>query len=130
MVIGTPGKKARSRVFQRFASSGEHVADRAKQLASEMRTPKLTQRTCTIIFPCMTIHVTATQLRKDVYHLLDQVVNSGEIIEVKRKGKLVRIVPVGSVSKLASLKPHSSAITGNPDDLVHTDWSENWKPEL
>ncbi|MFQ5345144.1 MAG: type II toxin-antitoxin system Phd/YefM family antitoxin [Mariprofundus sp.] len=78
----------------------------------------------------MTIHVTATQLRKDVYHLLDQVVNSGEIIEVKRKGKLVRIVPVGSVSKLASLKPHSSAITGNPDDLVHTDWSENWKPEL
>ena len=78
----------------------------------------------------MTIHITATQLRKDVYHLLDQVVNSGEIIEVKRKGQLIRIIPVGDASKLASLKSHSSTITGDPDDLVHTEWSENWKPEL
>ncbi len=78
----------------------------------------------------MTIHVTATQLRKDVYQLLDRVVDSGEVIEVNRKGKLIRITPVGSASKLASLKLHPSTISGDPDDLVHTDWSGNWKPDL
>ncbi len=78
----------------------------------------------------MTIHITATQLRKDVYRLLDQVVASGEIIEVNRKGTLIRIEPVRS-NKLESLKGHSACIRGNPDDLVHMDWSDQWhQPEL
>lgn len=78
----------------------------------------------------MTIHITATQLRKDVYRLLDQVVDSGETIEVKRKGKLVRIGPVLGGSKLQSLKLHPTTISGDPDELVHTDWSDNWKPDV
>jgi len=78
----------------------------------------------------MTIHITATQLRKDVYRLLDQVVTSGEVIEVTRKGKLVRIEPVGGGYKLESLKAHPSSICGDPDALVHTDWSDGWQPEL
>ncbi len=78
----------------------------------------------------MTIHITATQLRKNVYRLLDQVVDSGETIEVNRKGKLIKIEPVGKVSKLASLKPHPDCIRGNPDDLVHVDWSDRWQPDL
>ncbi len=78
----------------------------------------------------MTIHVTATELRKDVYRLLDQVVDSGEVIEVNRKGKLIRIEPVRRTKKLASLKPHPDCIRGNPDDLVHMDWSDDWQPSL
>jgi len=78
----------------------------------------------------MTIHITATQLRKDVYRLLDQVVDSGEIIEVNRKGKLIRIEPVGRRSKLESLKAHPSSICGNSDNLVHIDWSDRWQPDL
>jgi len=78
----------------------------------------------------MTIYITATQLRKDVYRLLDQVVDSGERIEVKRKGKRIQIVPVDHHSKLDSLQNHPSAIAGDPDKLVHTDWSDNWKPNL
>jgi len=52
----------------------------------------------------MTIHITATQLRKDVYRLLDQVVDSGEGLEVKRKGERIQIVPVDPCSKLESLR--------------------------
>ena len=78
----------------------------------------------------MTIHITATQLRKDVYHLLDQVLDLGEPIELKRKGKLIRISPVTNGSKLASLEAHSLAITGDPDELVQVDWSDNWKADL
>jgi len=78
----------------------------------------------------MTIHITATQLRKDVYRLLDQVVDSGEVIEVKRKGKLIRIEPVGGAHKLESLKPHPGTICGDPEELVHMDWSDQWQPDL
>jgi len=78
----------------------------------------------------MTIHITATQLRKDVYRLLDQVVDSGEGIEVKRKGKRIQIVPVDPCSKLESLQAHPSTIVGDPDGFVHTDWSDSWKPNL
>lgn len=78
----------------------------------------------------MTIRITATQLRKDVYRLLDQVVDSGEIIEVNRKGKLIRIEPVGSSHKLESLKTHPSSICGDSDKLVHIDWSDRWQPDV
>jgi len=78
----------------------------------------------------MTIHITATQLRKDVYRLLDQVVDSGEVIEVKRKGKLIRIEPAGGVHKLESLKPHPGTIFGDPEELVHMDWSDQWQPDV
>ncbi len=78
----------------------------------------------------MTIHITATQLRKDVYRLLDRVVDSGEIIEVNRKGTLIRIEPVRA-NKLESLKGRPACIRGNPDDLAHMDWSDQWhQPEL
>jgi len=78
----------------------------------------------------MTIRVSATQLRKDVYRLLDQVVDSGEVIEVRRKGKLIRIEPAGGGSKLKSLKPHPDAICGDAEGLVHMDWSDRWQPDL
>jgi len=78
----------------------------------------------------MTIRVTATQLRKDVYRLLDKVVDSGEVIEVKRKGKLIRIEPADGAHKLESLKPHPGTIAGDPEELVHIDWSDQWRPDL
>ena len=79
---------------------------------------------------CMTIHITATQLRKDVYRLLDQVVDSGEVIEVKRKGKFIRIEPAERSHKLGSLKPHPDTICGDPEELVYMDWSDQWQPDL
>jgi len=78
----------------------------------------------------MTIHITATQLRKDVYRLLDQVVDAGEVIEVKRKGKLIRIEPVVENHKLESLKSHPGTICGDPEELVHIDWPDQWQPSL
>jgi len=79
----------------------------------------------------MTIQITATQLRKDVYRLLDKVVDAGEVIEVKRKGKLIRIEPAGGGGhKLESLKAHPATVCGDPDALVHMDWSDQWQPDL
>ena len=71
--------------------------------------------------------VTASVLRKDIYHLLDQVLETGTPIEVKRKSGMVKIVAEQSSSKLERLKKHD-CITGDPEDLVHSDWSGEWNP--
>jgi len=55
-------------------------------------------------------------------------VNSDQIIEVKCKGKFISNEPVDVVHSLASLKPHPGTISGDPDALVHIDWSDQWQP--
>jgi len=33
-----------------------------------------------------------------------------------------------ALSKLELLKPHPGTISGDPDELVHVDWSDQWQP--
>lgn len=73
--------------------------------------------------------VTASQLRQDVYRLLDEVLASGVPLEIERKGRRLRIVPDDGVSRLHRIRGNPSAITGDPDDLVHVDWSTAWEPD-
>lgn len=71
--------------------------------------------------------ITASQLRQDVYRLLDQVVATGVPLEIQRKGRTLRIVPgQASGGKLSSLTPHA-CIVGDPADIVHMDWSGEWQ---
>lgn len=70
--------------------------------------------------------ITPSELRRDVYRLLDEVLESGEPLEIARKGRLLRIVPDQPTSRLARLRPHPGFIIGDPEDLVHMDWSEYW----
>jgi hypothetical protein len=73
--------------------------------------------------------ITASALRNDIYRLLDEVVETGKHLAVERKGKLLRIVPVGPQGKLAKLTPHP-CIKGDPEDLIHLDWSGEWNHDL
>lgn len=72
--------------------------------------------------------VTASELRQDVYRLLDEVLETGVPLEIERKGRKLRIVPAETGSKLDRVVGHPGAIVGDPDDLIHIDWSEYWKP--
>jgi antitoxin (DNA-binding transcriptional repressor) of toxin-antitoxin stability system len=62
------------------------------------------------------VKVTASQLRQNVYRLLDEVLDSGIPLEIERRGKLLRVVPVPQPNKLSRLVPH-------PQAIVHLDWS-------
>jgi len=75
----------------------------------------------------MTMTVTASKLRQDIYNLLDHVLETGEPLEIERKGGLLKIVPEKKPSKLDRLVPHDGII-GDPEELVHMDWSKEWKP--
>ncbi len=69
--------------------------------------------------------VTASKLRQDIYSILDQALESGVPIEILRKGRVLKIVPDQRPSKLARLKKRS-CIVGDPNSIIHVDWSKEW----
>ena len=74
--------------------------------------------------------VTATALRADVYRILDEILATGEGVEIERDGEIIELVPRDRPSKLDRIVPHPDHIVGDPMDLVHIDWSSEWKPFL
>lgn len=71
--------------------------------------------------------VTASQLRQNIYRLLDQALDSGIPIEIERNGRRLRIVPEAIPSKLDRVAGHPDYVVGDPEDLVHVDWSGEWQ---
>ena len=71
--------------------------------------------------------MTASELRQNIYRMLDEVLETGVPVEIERRGQLLRIVPEEVPSKLARLTPHPGTIVGDPEDLVHMDWSSEWQ---
>lgn len=71
---------------------------------------------------------TATALRKDIYSLLDSVLESGIPLEIERKGKRLRIVPEGKTGRLERLEKHDIVI-GDSADLPDVHWDESWNRE-
>lgn len=71
--------------------------------------------------------ITPSKLRKNLYNLLDSVLEEGELIEISRKGQILRIVPQKRPSRLDSIIPKK--ITSFEDkDLMSVDWEDKWKP--
>lgn len=69
----------------------------------------------------------ASSLRENIYRILDQVLETGVPVEIERHGKLLRIVPEEPKSKLSNLKARPYLLA-DPEDLVHLDWSGEWRP--
>ncbi len=69
--------------------------------------------------------IKATQLRQNLYQLLDKVLQDGQPLEVERGGKILKIIPAEQRSKFDSLEEHST-INGGPETLLNLDWSEFW----
>lgn len=74
--------------------------------------------------------VSPTELRSNIYKLLDEVLNSGVPIEINKGGKLLRIVPVEKSDKLANLTSKPGIIVGDPDDLVDITWEKEVNLDL
>jgi antitoxin (DNA-binding transcriptional repressor) of toxin-antitoxin stability system len=70
----------------------------------------------------------ASQLRQNIYRILDRILETGEAVVIERKGRRLRIVPEDVPCKLDRLQPDTHYLVGDPDDVVHLDWSEEWQP--
>ena len=74
----------------------------------------------------MVMRISLTKMRSDLYKIVDRVLETGVPVEIERRGRKVRIVPVRPKSKLESLVKRPGTIVGDPDEIVHMDWSDEW----
>lgn len=63
-----------------------------------------------------------SRLRANLCRILERVLESGEPVKIERKGRRLQITtePPG---RLPALRPHPGYLKGEPDDIVHMDWS-------
>ena len=71
--------------------------------------------------------LTASSLRQNIYRILDEILESGQSVEIERRGQRLRIEPVKPKAKLERLtaRPYLNV---DPDEVVHLDWSDEWQP--
>jgi len=70
--------------------------------------------------------MTASALRRDIYRILDRVLESGEPVIIERNGRRVRISAEDVPSRLEALVRRPEVVVGNSDDFVHLDWFDEW----
>ena len=71
--------------------------------------------------------MTAIQLRKDIYRVIEQVFTTGEPVEITCRGEAVMIVPKTVRSRMARLKKRPVLIC-SPEELLKASWEGTWKP--
>jgi len=77
----------------------------------------------------MSASITATQLRQNVYRILDEVLESGRPTEVVRNGRKLLIVPDEPRRLRLSELPKRQILNCTPDELVATTWEKAWNPD-
>jgi hypothetical protein len=74
--------------------------------------------------------VTPTDFRKNLFSLLDSILQNGKVLEINRNGHIIKVVPPKKSKKIDRLVPHEDAVGGESDDFVSMDWSGEWKPSI
>lgn len=72
---------------------------------------------------------TASKLRANIYRMLDEVLETGQPLEIERNGKTLVIAPQEQQSIWDRLPRREGFIVGDPDELIHIDWSSEWNPD-
>jgi hypothetical protein len=73
--------------------------------------------------------ISASKLRENVYRLLDEVLETGQPLEIERNGKTLIISPKEKPPIWDRLPRREGYIIGDPDELIHMDWSSEWDPD-
>jgi len=76
-----------------------------------------------------TLATTASKLRANIYRMLDEVLETGQPLEIERNGKTLVIAPKEEQSIWDRLPRREGFIVGDPDELIHIDWSSEWNPD-
>ncbi len=70
-----------------------------------------------------------SQFGEEIYRLMERMLETKAPVEIEFKGKkfligLVQYFESGEdTAKLARLEPHPGCLVGDPEDIVHIDWS-------
>ena len=72
--------------------------------------------------------INPTQLRSNLYQILDQIISTEEPVEIIRNNKIleISIKKNPTKAKLDTIKPHYGTIKGDADQLLQNDWLADW----
>jgi len=73
--------------------------------------------------------MTPTELRKDLYRVLDDVLETGVPQGVVRGARMLMIVPAGGRRLDLADLPRRKAVACSPEELVATSWEGEWRAE-
>lgn len=71
--------------------------------------------------------ITLTQLRQNLFQVVDQLLAKGETLAIERNGQTLLLVPQTEGSRLGKLKARPLMQKGNPEDLLNLEvvtWQE------
>jgi prevent-host-death family protein len=74
--------------------------------------------------------ITPTELRSNIYKLLDEVLNTGIPIEINKRGKKLRLIPIKEFKKIENLISRPDTIIGDSDDLADISWEKEVNLDL
>ena len=70
----------------------------------------------------------ATNLRKNLFRILDEAARTGKSIEIESKGRKFRIIALERPDRFAGLQRHPDVFSGDLDSLINIDWMTEWRP--
>ena len=70
----------------------------------------------------------ATNLRKNLFRILDEAARTGKSIEIESKGRKFRIIALERPDRFAGLQRHPDVFSGDLDSLINLDWMTEWRP--
>ncbi len=73
--------------------------------------------------------LTATELRRDVYRVLDRILETGTPQEILRRGRRLMIVPSEPKRRRFENAPKHEVLNCSFEDLVATSWEHSWNRE-
>lgn len=74
--------------------------------------------------------ITVTELRGNIYKLIDEIIDTGIPLEIKKGDKKLRILPVQEKKKLDNLKKRPDVIIGQVTDLPDIHWDKELNLDL
>jgi hypothetical protein len=74
--------------------------------------------------------LSATELRGDIYRILDEILASGQPRAVHRKGRMLLIQPAEGPRRRLSELPRREGLCCSPEELIGTSWEREWQPGL
>lgn len=73
--------------------------------------------------------ISPSALRSDLYNILDRVLETGEPVEITRKGRRLLITLDEPASRLDRLPTRPDVIVGDPAGLVEISFDDAWQPD-
>ena len=74
--------------------------------------------------------VSVNQFCSDLEGFLEHILKNREPLEIEYKGRRLIVSLAEHQDKLSKLIPHPDCIKGDPEDIVHMDWSRDWNNDL